>query len=467
MKFLWVSDLADTLALAMRLQREGNEVEFSILDKSRGVCGDGMINKVKDWRACLAKDKIIVFDMVGSGKEADKLRKQGYMVFGASALADKMELDRPFGANAMKVAGIPTPPTWVFTDFDDALRFMETKRGKYVFKPSGNMNTAYTYVAHNDDDMIHFLENCKNDSAMKKAVEFELQEHVEGVEMSLEGMFNGKEWVDGWWNITFERKREFTGDLGHNTGCSLDIVKVLPEQIESPLVKKTLLKITPMLQAAGYIGPVDINCIWKNGYPMGLEWTTRFGINAIYTMMELVKDDLGKIIADTTFGSNRPVRTEKGQFGASVRCTLPSKPVIPHRLLQNINNFKHIHPLDVMLNGNMQLVSADTDFILAIVTAYGATIRKASDFVYHLIDKTEKFGILDLQYRTDCGEQATEMYERMVSWQLIKEDFVTPLQKPIPPVVIPDSDGAAIGAFEGDKISGEPFGGAFNDAPAK
>jgi phosphoribosylamine-glycine ligase len=193
MKFLWISDLADTLALAMRVQREGNDVEFCILDRSRAMCGDGgMITKVRDWRSALAKDKIIVFDMVGSGAIAASLTKAGYMVFGASPLMDKLELDRPFGTKVMQVSGIPVPPTLTFHDFDSAIRFLETKGGRYVFKPSENMNTAYTYVGYNDEDMIHFLNNAKTDSAMNKVVEFELQEFQDGVEVSLEGLFNGQ-----------------------------------------------------------------------------------------------------------------------------------------------------------------------------------------------------------------------------------------------------------------------------------
>ena len=90
---------------------------------------------MNDWKSALSKDKIIVFDMVGSGAIADRLKKQGYMVFGASSLADKLELDRAFGTKAMQTAGIPTPPTMVFTTFDEAIQYVETKGGRFVFKP--------------------------------------------------------------------------------------------------------------------------------------------------------------------------------------------------------------------------------------------------------------------------------------------------------------------------------------------
>jgi len=420
MKFLWVSEFGDTLALAMKVLEEGNDVEFTVLDRTKRHCGNGLVPKVTgNWQKQLAKDKIIVFDMVGSGVIADKLKKQGYMVFGGSVLADKLELDRNFGLKAMEVAGIPTPESTKFNNFDEAIRHVQRKNTRFVFKPDNNIDCAYTYVSFNEFDMIHFLETLKKDSKFN-GTKFVLQEYEEGIEISLEGLFNGKDWVDGWFNITLERKQKMTGDLGQATGCAIDVVKVLADQRESLMVKKTLEKITPLLKASNYQGMIDINCIWKNGMPLGLEWTTRFGLNAIFTMLELVKDDLGKIIADVCFGSNREVRSEKLQFGASVRCAVPEDPKIKNRLIQNIKDFKHIHPLDMMLDDEARLVCSDTDHVISVVTAYGGTIKKAADFVYHLINKTSNFGCLDLEYRLDCGEKASEYIEQLMRWGLMQ-----------------------------------------------
>jgi phosphoribosylamine-glycine ligase len=416
MKFLLVSKSADTLSLAMRLEDEGNEVEFAILDPKLQRVGEGLVTKV-DWRKALAKDKIIIFDMVGSGATAAQLRKQGYVVFGSDPVLDRIELNREFGTQSMNVAGIKTPKTEVFNDFDTACQYVKERDCRLVFKPNDNMATALTYVGYNAEDMIHYLQNISKSPEIKKGATFSLQDFTDGVEVSLEGMFNGTEWVDGWWNITFERKRKMGGDLGHNTGCALDVVRVLPDQIDTPAVQKTLKKITPLLR--GVKGVVDINCIWKNAVPLGLEFTARFGINAIFTMLELVKDEIGKIIADCALGTLTRVSTDKMNFGASVRTGVPSKPYVPRRLIQNIQNFKHIHPLDMMVE-NGKLVCADTDFALCIVTAFGTTITKAADFVYHIIDKTERFGILDLEYRLDCGDDAEESYAKIKSWGLLK-----------------------------------------------
>jgi phosphoribosylamine---glycine ligase len=418
MKYLWISKTGDTLGLAMKVAKEGNDVEFAILDPKRKTGGTGLIDRIDDWRAATSKDKIIVFDQTGQAKAAEALRKQGYNVFGGSLLGDAIELDRTYGSNFMTTAGIKVPKTETYTDFGKAIETVRRSRQKYVFKPNGNMNCALTYVAYNDEDMINFLENIQGGKFNK--IEFELQCVQPGSEVSLEGLFNGEEWVDGFFNITMERKREMTGDLGHNTGCAVDVVKVLREQIESPMVKKTLARITPALKEARYKGVIDINCIYFNATPFGLEWTPRFGINAILTLNELIKDDLGKLIADVAMGNKFKANMRDHLFASSVMVNVPEKPKIPNRLLQNVTNFNHIWPMDVKISDHGDLVTADEDFSIAVVTESGPTIQDSVRKMYDVLRKTENFGILDVEYRTDCGNSAQEIYNSLTRWGLVK-----------------------------------------------
>jgi phosphoribosylamine--glycine ligase len=417
MKFLWISKDADTLSLAMKVYQEGNEVFFYIQNPKKKHCGDGLIEKTDDWRKELSKDAIICFDMVGSGRLATQLKNAGYLVFGGSLLADSLELDRVYGSSVMQTAGIKIPKTVSFTSFKEAIAYVEKTQGKFVFKPSGNMSTALTYVSSNWLDMLQFLKGISKQ--MHKKIEFELQSYIEGIECSSEGLFNGQDWVDGWANLTLERKRFMNDDYGQNTGCMLDVVKVLPLQRETPIFKKTLEKLTPFLRTSGYMGLLDINCIYFNGTPFGLEYTSRFGIDAIYTMLELVEDDIGKIISDCARGQLKKVRTNTTSFSASVRCLVPENKKIPHRLIQNIKNFNHIHPLDMMIDKEGNLVCADTDYALAIITASGYNILDASERVYYLLNRVEKFGINDLQVRTDCGKKAEKDYQQLLKWRLV------------------------------------------------
>ena len=422
MKILWISKSGDTLGLAMKVAKDGNDVEFAVQDSHVKLCGEGLINKVKDWRQALAKDKLIIFDMNGNGRAAGALRKQGYSVFGGHELADRLEMDRTFGTTFMNTAGIHTPKTTTFTDFSEAIQFVRKTGQKYVFKPDGNMDCSMTYVAYNDEAMIHFLETQKK--AQHKHIEFELQTIQKGVEASIEGLFDGDDWVDGWFNITLESKKTHTGDLGPACGCSMDVVKALKEQRDAPIVKKTLLKVTPALQQAGYRGFVDINCIYFNGTPFGLEWTPRFGINAIFTLAELVQTPLAEVfdyVAKPKVAGS-PLKPRLWSiFSASVSLHIPKKPKIEHRLIQNVQSFDHLMPMNMFIDDEGRLCCTDEDETMGVVTNTGATIEEASENCYKYLNKVENFGINDIEYRIDLGEQEQEDYNTLTRWGLIKD----------------------------------------------
>src|SRR3972149_8244798 len=109
MKFLWVSKYGDGLALALRLKEEGNDVVAWIQDESHRHMYDGLLTKVDHFNQKLEKDRIIIYDMVGAGAMADRLRVDGYKVFGATKVADLIELDRLAGLRLMQKVRIKTP----------------------------------------------------------------------------------------------------------------------------------------------------------------------------------------------------------------------------------------------------------------------------------------------------------------------------------------------------------------------
>ncbi len=109
MKFRLISSHGDGLALAYRISEEDNKVDFWVKDKEAKPSYAGLLPQVDDWRSGLTKDTIIIFDMVGMGKIADGLRKKGHLVYGGSALCDRLELDREFAMRVAKISGVRVP----------------------------------------------------------------------------------------------------------------------------------------------------------------------------------------------------------------------------------------------------------------------------------------------------------------------------------------------------------------------
>ena len=150
MKFRLVSKSGDGIGLAKRISDEGHEVDFWLKDEEGPHLYEGVLPRVTDWHKGLTRDMILVFDMVGLGKEADALRKQGYKVFGASEIADDLELKRGLGLDVSADNGIEIPESYDFQDYEKAKEHIEKDEGDdtgWVFKPEHNKDGVQTFVS--------------------------------------------------------------------------------------------------------------------------------------------------------------------------------------------------------------------------------------------------------------------------------------------------------------------------------
>ncbi len=219
-KFLFVSFEGLIGDVAWAVKKEGNEVKYFIDQKDqRDVC-DGFVEKCDEWEKFADWADVIVFDDIGFGAVADKLRKGGKLVVGGSVYTDKLEDDRDFGQEEMKAAGINILPNWTFDNFDSAIKFVKENPGRYVLKPSGKAQNEkeLLFVGQEEDgkDILQVLEHYKKNWAKKIKI-FQLQKFAAGVEIAVGAFFNGKDFVFPI-NVNFEHKKLFPGEIGPSTG---------------------------------------------------------------------------------------------------------------------------------------------------------------------------------------------------------------------------------------------------------
>ena len=141
-KFLFVSLESLSGDLAWQLTKEGHQVKAYIKSKTDIDVYNGFIEKVDNWESHKDWADVIVFDDVEFGETADKLRKNGKLVVGGSVYTDNLEMDRDFGQIEMKKYGVNILPQWQFSNYDEAIEFIEKNPERYVFKPSGNTPSA-------------------------------------------------------------------------------------------------------------------------------------------------------------------------------------------------------------------------------------------------------------------------------------------------------------------------------------
>jgi phosphoribosylamine--glycine ligase len=317
MKILIISDTGDGLGVGQRLVHEGHEVAIFIKHKEYAKSGIGIMDRPISWRERLAWCDFVIFDMVGFGHVEEVLRRMGKPYIACSPLMDKMELDRNAGMELFTKLGIQTPETFPFSSVQEAktaLLSMPFDAG-FVIKPDGNIGTGKTLVISHEDELEWAL------GTYAAGTKMIVQRIVDGVEVSTEGWFNGRDWIRPF-NHTFEEKRFMEGNLGPNTGCMGNVVLA---RESNKLTKATVEKLKPFLLKIGYRGPVDINCIVNEKGAFALEATARFGYDAIEALIEGLREPALDLFFECATGTKKEMDIT-GDSMIAVRLTVPPYP---------------------------------------------------------------------------------------------------------------------------------------------
>ncbi|VVB57369.1 Phosphoribosylamine--glycine ligase [uncultured archaeon] len=422
-KFLFVSIEGLIGDLAYQIKREGHEVKYHIIDKAeRDVC-DGFVDKCDEWRAQVDWADTIIFDDIGFGKVADELRKKGKAVVGGTPYTDELEDERGFGQSELVAAGVNVLPNWNFTDFDEAIAFVEKNPGRYVLKPNGSAQNEkeLLFIGQEEDgaDIHNMLMHYKK-SWSKKLNSFQLQKFVSGVEVAVGAFFNGKQFC-GPVNVNFEHKRMFPGEVGPNTGEMGTLMFWTPG---ARIFRETLGRMEGRLAACGYVGYIDLNCIVnaKGIYP--LEFTSRFGYPTISIQMEGVTSPWGEFFHHLARGEPADLKTKKG-FQIGVVVAVPPFP------FQDISAFRRysedatiifkkpmpdgLHLGDVKLVEGDWRLAGESGYAL-IITGSGLTVDDAQKQVYK---RVENVMIPNLFYRTDIGNKWSHDSDLLHAWEYL------------------------------------------------
>lgn len=424
MKILFISKAADGYCLAHRMALEDNEVFFWVEEaKSKGT-GKGLDNPklVDSWNPYVKKADMIVFDMVGMGKIADTLRKAGKKVIGSGEIADKIELDRTFGMELVKkYTDADVSEFHEFNKVREGIKFLTKNEDLFVFKPLDNKFNKWTYVPrHTNEDLIDFLNNFAKLHGDNN--EYIFQKKVEGIEISTEGWWNGKDWILPF-NHTMEVKRFMDGNKGQQTGCQGSVVWIAKEDNE--IVESILRPVEDILKKSSYVGCVDVNCIVDKENIWFLEFTSRFGYSAIQTLLALREGTITDFFCDIASQKSEELPLKTEEYALSVRISMPP---YPHEFnmknMKELNNIKAINYdmesdddvesiwfSDVMFRPDGTPVLAGTDGVVCDVSGIGNTIKAAKKVVYKKIE--EIVLPLDIQYRGDIGDGVQEKIEEL------------------------------------------------------
>lgn len=431
MKILVISPSGDGIGLAHQLTAEGHSVVVHFTDPWDSQQGEGMLWKSNDWEKDAKAADFVLFDQNGKGSIADRLRKEGLKVWNGGTIADRLEHDRTFGSKVMEKAGIPVPETFFFGNASEAKKIIEAN-----FKPSERVvvklnkaTSASSYCSKDREDCIGEIESWEKHYAEAVGHGGIIQKFTEGTEVSVEGWFNGTEFVYPF-NWTMEDKKLLAGNLGPNVGCAFSMVRQM--RARSPKIARTLLlPLVPLLTKAGYVGQIDVNAIVSDdGEAYALEFTPRPGYEGTSNLglalggkngaLTGLGDAIGTLLGIRVGGDSSGflgASSRPWDFVAALRLYIPPYPFETMDKALYKAAFKTIEgtpmttdlgpnegfvPYDVKKNEDGKMVMAGTCGVVGITLGSGRTPREATDQCLRLAREVD---VPNLAYRVDAGDR--------------------------------------------------------------
>jgi phosphoribosylamine--glycine ligase len=404
---------------------EGNDCRLYIREPGYQDVFDGILKKTK--KIDPKKDEVVIFDFTGFGKLADKLKKSGVPIVGASSFADKLEQDRQFGFDVMEEAGITVPLTAEFEKFDEVEDFLDENCEKddgserrFVFKPSGIALPCHlTYCSSDRGDLEEYLKYVEANYA-KDIDSFILQEFVEGVVVSSELWCDGTKFLRPG-NHTLEVKAFMDGNHGPATGCAGNILWA--EDGPCRIISNGVAKVEAACVEAGHVGAIDLNAVVNEEGVFALEWTPRMGFDASPTQLFLFNKSIGQFYSDIARGQASEVPMND-KFAAGVRLSCPPYPLEPekpeHVQLVRPNVGIPIRGLTEANAGALyfyEVMEQDGALVHSSGTGLIACAMGVADNPWHAFCKPyeilDELKIPEKQYRTDLRNVLCNMYEEV------------------------------------------------------
>jgi len=266
MRFLGIGDTVDLGDMYLRLQSAGHEVRVHAADSEAHDVMRGMLRFTEDWRHELdwvrqaGNDGAILIETASLGEVQDELRRDGFHVIGGSTLGDRLENDRAYGQSVLRDLGLRTARSREFTDFADAIDFVQRTRGRYVFKLNGSewaSTRSYVGAMDNGDDMVALLLSTQRSWPASEVPSFVLMDHLTGIEVGVGAFFDGEKFLSPS-NLDWEHKRFFPGDIGELTG---EMGTVVTYRGAERMFNQSLACVAPLLRESGYRGYINLNTI--------------------------------------------------------------------------------------------------------------------------------------------------------------------------------------------------------------
>lgn len=264
---------------------------------------------------------------------ADALADAGVRCFGPSAAAARLEGSKTFARTFAARNGIPGPACASFTDVSEAVEWVDEFGGPVVVKADGLASGKGVMIPEDRVGTERAIYDLLAERTMGEAgATILLEERLEGEELSLFGIADGRQFI--LLGSAQDHKRVGEGDTGPNTG-GMGAFAPVPDkaEIEDELAKTFLQPVVDGMVAEGtpYVGIIYAGIMLTERGPKLIEYNCRFGDPEAQVLLPLIKGDVLDLLDAAASGRLDEVRIERqsGQTAATVVVAARGYPASP------------------------------------------------------------------------------------------------------------------------------------------
>ena len=366
--------------------------------------------------AAFAREQAIDFVVVAPDDPlcmglVDLLKESGIPAFGPEKKAAIIEGSKVFSKNLMKKYGIPTASYETFSDYDAAVRYINSDAcpEPLVVKADGLALGKGVLICPTRADALKAVDDMMNHAQFgKSGSSVVIEEFLEGPEVSVLAFTDGnvvKPMVS-----SMDHKRALDGDQGLNTGGMGTIAPnpCYTREMAERCMREIFLPTMHAMNAEGrtFRGCLYFGLMLTGDGPKVIEYNCRFGDPETQVVLPLLKSDLLTIMQATANGTLSDVDVVFDEGAAC--CVVLASGGYPVK-------YQSGYPISGLAEAGetAQVFHAGTrrqgdDIVTAGgrvlgVTATAPTLREAIDSAYEAADRIQ---FTDRHMRRDIGARA-------------------------------------------------------------
>ncbi|HEX9639728.1 MAG TPA: phosphoribosylamine--glycine ligase [Candidatus Krumholzibacteria bacterium] len=266
---------------------------------------------------------------------ADRLRAEGFAVFGVSAEAARLEGDKAYAKDFLEEFRIPAAKSRCFDDARLACAYLDEHPGPWVVKATGLAAGKGVSVCDDEAQAKIEVRRMLDDRAFGEAgARVLIEERLTGPELSVFAILDGKRMAS--FAPSRDHKRLLAGDRGPNTGGMgaytpvADADAAMMERIDREILRPTLDGLSA--RAINFRGLLFVGLMLTADGPKVLEYNCRFGDPETQVVLPACDDDLFVLLDGAAHGE-LPVegRLELSRPAVGIVLAAEGYPVAPRK----------------------------------------------------------------------------------------------------------------------------------------